>query len=82
MRGWTGGAIGLLRTHRTQLSFVAGITGGMPEDPVMQAELLRLKLQRALGRKDQRAVLLIERELAELMEREDLGEPLSAHPPL
>jgi len=52
---------------------IPGITGGMPEDPVMQAELLRLKLQRALGRKDERAVRMIEAELADLMEREDLA---------
>eukprot|EP00316_Scyphosphaera_apsteinii_P025121 CAMPEP_0119321338 /NCGR_PEP_ID=MMETSP1333-20130426/55139_1 /TAXON_ID=418940 /ORGANISM="Scyphosphaera apsteinii, Strain RCC1455" /LENGTH=148 /DNA_ID=CAMNT_0007328293 /DNA_START=114 /DNA_END=560 /DNA_ORIENTATION=+ len=43
------------------------------QDPVMRAEVLRLKLQRALKKRDKVGVTLIERELQELIEKEGLA---------
>jgi len=55
------------------LAWIPGLVAKPVEDPVAQAEILRLKLQRALAKKDQFAVQMIEKDLQELIEREGLA---------
>ena len=52
---------------------IPGLVAKPVQDPVAQAEILRLKLQRALAKKDQFAVQMIERDLQELIEKEQLA---------